>query len=111
MTGMSLDRVGTIAPYSRPHFRSTSPLNGSLLSYRALAGIPPDRIPNYHCEMRLGALPRTYGFEPMLFPPPLLATNENPLDLIDFDPDRPPSQSRISEGGTPRSGPAPRWDQ
>ncbi len=86
------DRIDQIAPYLRPHISSLSPLNGFLLSHRAmstLANIPNDRIPDCHCEMRLGTLLQAFGFELTLFPPALLATNEYSRDLINFDPNRP----------------------
>ncbi len=84
--------IPTIPPHLRTHAAGLAPMNGILLSHRALAmlaAIPPNRLPDCHCELRIATLLRAGGFELTALPSPFRATNEWHPSLIHFDPDRP----------------------
>lgn len=70
----------------RPHAAGLTPLNGFLLSDRALAAVaaaPP--LPNIFCELRLGTLLRHAGFALTPFAPHRAATNQWLAEMIPRD--------------------------
>lgn len=60
----------------RPYATGLSPLNGVMLSHRALSAVCAGPLPgNVFCECRLGTAVRRAGFEPVALPPAKAATN------------------------------------
>ena len=83
-------QVGLLPEAMRPHAGGLAPLNGTLLSHRALAAVAAGPVPpGIFCELRLGTLVRHAGFELADFPPEKARMNSCTPDAIDFDPARP----------------------
>jgi len=60
----------------RPFAMGLSPLNGVMLSHRALAAVCAGPLPpNVFCECRLGTALKVAGFQPVALPPAKAATN------------------------------------
>lgn len=75
--------LGTLPEDLRPHAAGVVPLNGLLLSRRALEAVCRSRIPQgVFCELRMGTLLRACGFTLTAMPPDLGADNEWRDNLI-----------------------------
>lgn len=92
----------------RRHAAGIVPLNGTLLSDRALAAVAAGPIPpGIFCELRLGTLLRAAGFEPVALPEAKGRMNSWNPALVAFDPDRPGIYHPIKAAVPDRPGPDP----
>ncbi|HEU5116039.1 MAG TPA: hypothetical protein VFT74_05115 [Isosphaeraceae bacterium] len=83
-------QIGLLPEALRPHAGGLLPLNGTLLSHRALAAITASPIPpNIFCELRLGTVLRACGFTLTELPEPKRRMNSYDSRLITFDANRP----------------------
>ncbi len=90
-----------LPPHLRPKAGGIVPLNGVLLSHRALAAVAGGEIPpGVFSELRLGTLLRHAGFEMGELPGPKRAMNSFDRGLVAFDAGRPGIYHPIKQGRT-----------
>lgn len=83
-------QVGQMPEPLRGHAGGLIPLNGTLLSHRALAAVATGPVPQgIFCELRLGTLLRSSGFALTELPEPKRRMNSYDRRLITFDAGRP----------------------
>lgn len=83
-------QVGQLPEPLRRHAGGLTPLNGTLLSHRALAAVAAGPVPlEIFCELRLGTLLRSTGFALTELPEPKGRMNSYDRQLITFDAERP----------------------
>lgn len=79
-------QLGRLPEPLRPYAGGLLPLNGTLLSHRALAAVAAGPIPSdVFCELRLGTLLRSCGFPLTELPEPKRRMNSYDSRLIAFD--------------------------
>ena len=83
-------QVGLLPESLRSHAGGLLPLNGTLLSHRALAAVARSPVPpGIFCELRLGTLLRSLGFALTELPEPKRRMNSYDRRLITFAIDQP----------------------